>query len=152
MRRLALLLLAVPSLAFPVEPTPADRARVALALARAAPHGDDEIPWLPYPDAYEVCIQKNLPLVVFVNQSARTVPGCVSCEVTKFPGADNLCVVVGVPDGAGGIDRVADFYGPANVARIMQAVKDWKAGRAILLQSSVPSMTFRTTARMFGGC
>jgi hypothetical protein len=44
------------------------------------------------------------PLLIFVRQQPRPVPGCVSTAVDRYPGQDGYPgVVIGLPDGQGGI-------------------------------------------------
>jgi hypothetical protein len=44
------------------------------------------------------------PLLIFVRQRPRPVPGCVSTAVDSYPGQDGYPgVVIGLPDGQGGV-------------------------------------------------
>jgi uncharacterized protein YkwD len=58
--------------------------------ARAEPSAD------PYPAAYAVTMKDRLPLLVFVGQPAREIPGVRSIATATFPNATSPCVVVGV--------------------------------------------------------
>ncbi len=59
-----------------------------------------------YAAAYRVSLRDGKPLVVFVGQVERPVAGCRTCAVPAFPDAKAPCVVVGLPDGAGTMDRI----------------------------------------------
>src|SRR5438045_5485683 len=50
----------------------------------------------PYPAAYAASMKDRLPVLVFVGQPARDVPGARSITVATFPEASAPCVVVGV--------------------------------------------------------
>lgn len=65
-----------------------------------------------YGDAYDKAVRLDRPLVVFVRCPARAVAGCVTCRHDGYPGFVDTTgrydgVVVGLPDGKGGIDEVA---------------------------------------------
>ena len=70
-----------------------------------------------YAAAYRVCVRDGRPLVVFVGRSEVAVAGCRTVAVPQFPGAIAPAVVVGVPDGAGAMDRM-DLPGTADDAAI----------------------------------
>ncbi len=60
-----------------------------------------------YDLAYQEAVSKNKPLVVFVRQVPRPVPGCILCRVERFSGQADPGVILALPDGAGGLDEVA---------------------------------------------
>jgi hypothetical protein len=69
------------------------KARAALALAFAVPKPPT------YAEAYTLAIERGKPLLVFVGQPVREVPGCVCIERDAFPGAAKEAVVIGFPEG-----------------------------------------------------
>jgi hypothetical protein len=73
-------------------------ALTAAGLGRAATDVD------PYPPAYAASLADRRPLVVFVGQPARDIPGMRSITVASFPDAAAPSVVVGVVH-AGGMER-----------------------------------------------
>jgi hypothetical protein len=75
-----------------------------------------------YRDAYRLSLLDHKPLIVFVGQPGREVPGCRVCEVPAFPGAKSPGMVIGIPDGVGTMDRI-DVVGRAEVAAIREKVK-----------------------------
>jgi hypothetical protein len=68
-------------------------ALVVVVAARAEPAAN------PYPAAYAASLRDRLPLVVFVGQPAREVPGARSVAVATFPEAAAPSVVVGIERG-----------------------------------------------------
>jgi hypothetical protein len=90
---------------------PTANARAALALAFAEPS---------YADRYAAAARAGKPLVVWVGQPAKAVPGCVSVRADGFPDAAKVGVVVGVPSGRG--FRRADLPGTPRVAVVAAAV------------------------------
>lgn len=98
---------------------------VALVLTLAAvlppAHAAD-----PYGDAYALALRQNQSLAVFVNVSPVSLAGCVSCQVPSFPGAFSPGVVLCVPDGQGGFNRIADVYGPCGVERLTILLRDYR--------------------------
>ena len=93
------------------------RARAALAIAFAEP------PQQPptYAEQYANALKDGKPLVVWVGQPARSLPGCVSVTAEQFPGADAVAVVVGVP--AGGALRRVDVPGRPTDATVRAALR-----------------------------
>ncbi len=91
----ALILAAVPALPAGEPDATTLRARAALALAFAAPKPAG------YAEAYTRAVQTGRPLVVFVGQPVRELPGCVCVGAGSFPGAAKEAVVIGLPAGGG---------------------------------------------------
>lgn len=128
---------------YALEPTPADRARAALALSGSSYAKALEVR-PTYADCYAQAMKDEVPLVVFVGVPAVHVHGCVTHE-GAFPGM-TCGVVVGVPnvttrnvllasgnwakEREADMDRVAVFYGPASAEKILAAVEAWKAAKA----------------------
>jgi hypothetical protein len=81
--------------------------------ARAEPSAN------PYPAAYAASLRDRLPLVVFVGQPAREVPGARSIAVTAFPEAAGPSVVVGVVRGG---EMVREDLGGSPAAPDIRAV------------------------------
>lgn len=81
-----------------------------------------------YAQAYEKAVHQNLPLVVFVKQKARVVPGCVSCRWDAYPGQGVPGVAVGLPDGKGGIDEAFRRDSYPTTEWLLANIKDeqWK--------------------------
>jgi hypothetical protein len=67
---------------------------VCLALAQSPAWAESAVN--PYPAAYAASMKDRLPVLVFVGQPAREVPGTRSISVSTFPEATAPCVVVGV--------------------------------------------------------
>ena len=76
------------------------RAALALAVADTPPVGDN------YPEQYNRAVREAMPLLVWVGQPARCVPGCVCHEAGTFPGVSGAAVVVGLPAGGQTLRRV----------------------------------------------
>lgn len=108
---LILTALAMASPAAAVEPEVL-RARAALALAMAAPKPN-------YAESYKQAVAEAKPLVVFVKQPVRELPGCICVGVEAFPDLKDSAVIVGVP-GADGLRRV-DLPGTPTAAAIRAA-------------------------------
>ncbi len=108
------LILFAPALAPAAEPPAALtlKARAALALAFAAPPS--------YADRYAEAVADGRPLVVFVGQPVRAVPGALGVALATFPDASRPAVVVGVP-AADGLRRV-DLPGTPTDAAIRAAL------------------------------
>ncbi|MGL6096573.1 MAG: hypothetical protein ACRC7O_12350 [Fimbriiglobus sp.] len=93
------------------------RARAALAIAFA----DAGAKPLTYADLHAKAVRDGTPLVVWVGQPARPVAGCLTVRNDRFPGADAVAVVVGVP-GNGALRRI-DLPGTPTEAAIRSAVR-----------------------------
>ena len=87
-------------------------ARAALALAFAEP---------TYADRYAAAVRAGQPLVVWVGQVTRPVPGCVTVRADRFPDAGPVAVVVGVPSGRG--FRRIDLPGTPSVTAVAAAAR-----------------------------
>jgi hypothetical protein len=61
--------------------------------------------------AHRRAIKENKPLLLWVGQPARAVPGCVSVHLERYQRAHSPGVVVGMPDDDGEVTRVADLSG-----------------------------------------
>lgn len=80
-------------------------AKAAIAFALTAPADGD------YAGASARAVAAGRPLVVFVGQPAQPIDGCECVQMKTFPGVVGVGVVVGLPDGNGGLDRAADLTG-----------------------------------------
>lgn len=69
------------------------KARAALALAFAVPKPPT------YAEAYAKAVEGGKPLVVYVGQPVREMPGCVCVGLGSFPGVEKEAVVIGFPEG-----------------------------------------------------
>ncbi|WP_162660701.1 hypothetical protein [Tuwongella immobilis] len=101
---------------------PATRAKVALALAQAqASCSVEAIEAKPkpmtYAEARAEAIRQNVPLIVWVGQSAQPMSGAVSVAVDQFDGADGKAVVIGKPD-AGDLMRFRTLPGTPSAAAV----------------------------------
>jgi hypothetical protein len=95
------------------------RARAVLALVFSEP--------VPMTDRYEIqyqrAIREQKPLLVWIGQPSRNLPGCLSCSQLNFPGVTGPAVVVGIPSSAGNLQRI-DLPGIPSDERI-DAVLPW---------------------------
>jgi len=158
MRYALVVLFALPCLVFPSEPTAADHARAALALAQApsppqAPSLEvkDECSCSPctcdpclcgvtYKEAYMAAMRKQVPLYVFVGQKAKVVPGGISCSVTRLGDAMPGSVVVSVPS-EGDLLWIATIPGMPSVQKIQEAIQSYKE------KTRVPPMATASTVK-----
>ena len=93
------------------------RARAALALTVAESVSADT----DYPERYGQAVRAGKPLLVWVGQPARCVPGCVCHEAAAFPGIADEAVVVGLPTGGPDLRRV-DLLGRPDDGMIRKAI------------------------------
>jgi hypothetical protein len=85
---------------------------VVLALEGAPAQGAvDADSRAGYDDAYRKAVREDRPLLIFVGQPAREVPGCVSVHVEHYSRAHSPGVVIGMTDDDGDLARVADLEG-----------------------------------------
>lgn len=84
---------------------------------------------LTYDQAYDAAIAAHKPLIVYVRQPARPVPGCVVCRRDRYPGQPVAGVVIGLPDGRGGLDEVAHRDSYPEAAWIARRVGELQADR-----------------------
>jgi hypothetical protein len=85
---------------------------VVLALEGAPARGAvDADSRAGYDDAYRKAVREDRPLLIFVGQPARSVPGCVSVHVESYSRAHSPGVVIGLTDDDGDLARAADLEG-----------------------------------------
>src|SRR5581483_11584026 len=60
-----------------------------------------------FEEAYDQAVRDNKPLLIFVQQKARGIEGCLSCSVACYPGQRGAGVIIGLPDGKGNLLEVA---------------------------------------------
>lgn len=94
-------------------------------------HPKPKLPILDYAAAYELAISKGQPLVVYVNMVYPVeIPGTVtiSYKSNVLFGAGPK-VVIGIPDGKGGMNQLEYLTGTASVADIEAAIAKPKLAR-----------------------
>jgi len=70
-----------------------------------------------YATAYQLALDVDRPLIVFVGLATRPVPRCLVCYVAAFPGTGPGSIVVGVPS-VGTLVR-GDLPGSASTAEVL---------------------------------
>jgi hypothetical protein len=101
---------------------------------------------LGYPEARAKALAEGKPLVVWAGTGDVVCPACMAqlaeCVhhlTPTFPGVAGNTIVVAVPDGQGGLDRVADItqwttgspdFG--HVPSVRRALRNWRERRAVV--------------------
>lgn len=112
--------------------------------------------FLAYADAWKQAHGAGKPLVVWVRQPARAVPGCVSTRSDTYPtGGEDPCVVIGWSEGETMIEgpRLA---GTPTVEVVRQAsVRPARQGQPVQAAPAIRPLTFAPAfsrlAPVFGG-
>lgn len=103
---------------------------------------------LTYDEAYAQAIASGKPLVCWVGNGDVVCPACVKtmqdeaihCLVPSLPGIPAKAIVVGMPDGRGGLTRTAtitewitgsEVWG--HVPSVRRAIRNWSATRHVIL-------------------
>jgi hypothetical protein len=74
--------------------------------------------------AHRKAVKENKPLLLWIGQAARVVPGCISVQLKSYKRAHSPGVVIGMPDEDGDVIRVADLEGvPTNQEIKAKAVR-----------------------------
>jgi hypothetical protein len=69
-------------------------------------------------------VKENKPLLLWVGQPARAVPGCISVHLDKYKRAHSPGVVIGLPDDDGDVMRSGDLSGNPSNEEIKKAIKE----------------------------
>jgi len=104
-----------------------------------------------YDDAWRLAVQSHQPLLVFVRQKPSRVPGCISCRRDAYPGQPVPGVIIGLPDGAGGVEEAGRRDGTATTAWLAQRVRELQAARAARLLACRPAARTRASPCISGG-
>ena len=124
-------------------------ARIALpgqfaSLERIPEPMPDPIFTLPFNEALKKACSEALPLVIYLNTTAREVPGCVITSATSWNVDFNVGVIIGAPTSwergfKGKVEQrvVAECYGPRGPGHIKAIIDDYKKNLDLKLDAVV---------------
>lgn len=166
--KLLLLLAAIPARSAEQAPRPPQAPPVQVAAVPKAKAGcdcqttgfcicGDDCPCAAsaYTAARRRAIQHGKPLVVWVQTTPckDCIPDAEHCVVHAFPGVSGKGIVVGVPDGAGSLDRVASLPETSTMQSVAAAAKGAVASScASCASGSCASGSCSTGSSEGGGC
>ncbi len=112
---------------------------------------DSACPGRDYDAAYRLAIREHKPLIVFVGQPARAVPGCLVCRQRSFPGVSAMGCVVSRPE-ENVLLRIADLAGKPTNAQIAESLRATPAQPARQATTALPSWPPIRAFVARGGC